>query len=454
MDSIQTIATSQFYNSLRPTDLRGRPTQLLPPSTHCCLCVLFVCLFVCLSVGVVLSVYLFLFLLFCYIVYLFVCVCLYACLSLLVSFCLFVSFVLLVSLLCVCLFACLFYRCSLICWGVCLCVFRLFVFVVRLFVCMFIHLFVCLFVSFVYLFACVFVCFVAYLFASLFDVCVTLPLLSLVCVCVCVFARVCVCVFVCSLCVYFILEGISMLLPILFHPIQSSVAISTSSYTPHPIPFAFYSNKAMPGFCLIRYSYKAHHDDGTNVKEGTMLAISKRGGRAYTQQWCPIKFGTALPMPMNYFTTEKPDINLRPVDDMPGKAMRAYLSGRRVEYIEATIFKNYHNDLDVYERHSTWEDDLFNHYRIHGRSDPNLWITAKRCVFIKQVSWPYEDMIDTASSVGENVQAMLFIGLIVVSLFIFQRMLFLKLCALTLRTLAFLFSKPKSCPRGIISILF
>ena len=110
-----------------------------------------------------------------------------------------------------------------------------------------------------------------------------------------------------------------MLLPILFHPIQSSVAISTSSYTPHPIPFAFYSNKAMPGFCLIRYIYKAHHDDGANVKEGTTLAISKPGGRAYTQQWCPIKFGTGLPMPMNYFTIEKADINLRPVDDMPGK---------------------------------------------------------------------------------------------------------------------------------------
>ena len=67
-----------------------------------------------------------------------------------------------------------------------------------------------------------------------------------------------------------------------------------------------------------------------------------------------MKFGGVLPLPMDYFTTKKCDITLFRHDIMPGMNMRAYLQGRGVEYMEATIFMKWEKHLDVYQRCSQW----------------------------------------------------------------------------------------------------
>ena len=64
-------------------------------------------------------------------------------------------------------------------------------------------------------------------------------------------------------------------------------------------------------------------------------------------------------------------------------------------------------------------DDIYNHYEIGGRTDPRTWNTAKRWIFKGQIVWSYEEMMDTASSIGESIpatlddQVMCFIGLVV-----------------------------------------
>ena len=66
--------------------------------------------------------------------------------------------------------------------------------------------------------------------------------------------------------------------------------------------------------CLMMFIYKDNHDDGSSIQEGTTMAISHPGGRTYSQRWCPIKFGGTYPLPMDYFTIQKPDLELQPRD--------------------------------------------------------------------------------------------------------------------------------------------
>ena len=163
-----------------------------------------------------------------------------------------------------------------------------------------------------------------------------------------------------------------------------------------------------------------HQDNGDDetIPQGTSLSVSTPGGCRYTRNWCAMKFGGVLPLPMDYFTTKKCDITFNRHDTMPGMNMRAYLQGRGVEYMEATIFMSWEKHLDVYQRSSQWVDDIYNHYEIGGRTDPITWKPAKRWIFKGQIMWSYEEMMDTASSIGESIpttlddQVMCFIGLV------------------------------------------
>jgi len=145
----------------------------------------------------------------------------------------------------------------------------------------------------------------------------------------------------------------------------------------------------MPHKAVSVFHYAAHHGDVL----GSIWAQSMAGGCDYEQYWSQVRYGRYWQMPLNYLnkidTMSFPRVG--PAKERPvGDQMRHYLTTQGKAYTEMMCFENWDGYVDVFMHVSTWEPDLWSHYKIEDQAMPEHWHESTTMTWVSNDLWTME----------------------------------------------------------------